>query len=121
MKRIKILITGADGFIGSHLTEALVAKGYQVKALSQYNSFNNWGWLEHVNCKDRIEVLTGDIRDPYYCNKIVKNVDIIFHLAALIAIPYSYIAPDSYVVRSSLEPLFSKMLTRRLTTDDTFW
>jgi NAD dependent epimerase/dehydratase len=97
MKRIKILITGADGFIGSHLTEALVAKGYQVKALSQYNSFNNWGWLEHVNCKDRIEVLTGDIRDPYYCNKIVKNVDIIFHLAALIAIPYSYIAPDSYV------------------------
>ena len=97
MKRIKILITGADGFIGSHLTEALVAKGYQVKALSQYNSFNNWGWLEHVNCKDRIEVLTGDIRDPYYCNKIVKNVDIIFHPAALIAIPYSYIAPDSYV------------------------
>jgi len=59
------LITGADGFIGSHLTEMLVAKGYQVKALSQYNSFNNWGWLEDVNCKDKIEVLTGDIRDRF--------------------------------------------------------
>ena len=93
----KILITGADGFIGSHLTEMLVAKGYQVKALSQYNSFNNWGWLEDVNCKDEIEVLTGDIRDPHYCKHITKGVDIIFHLAALIAIPYSYVAPDSYV------------------------
>ena len=91
------LITGADGFIGSHLTEMLVAKGYKVKALSQYSSFNNWGWLEYVNCKEQIEVLTGDIRDPHYCNHITKNVDIIFHLAALIAIPYSYIAPDSYV------------------------
>jgi NAD dependent epimerase/dehydratase len=91
------LITGADGFIGSHLTEMLVAKGYKVKALSQYSSFNNWGWLEYVNCKEQIDVLTGDIRDPHYCNHITKNVDIIFHLAALIAIPYSYIAPDSYV------------------------
>jgi len=91
------LITGADGFIGSHLTEMLVARGYQVKALSQYNSFNNWGWLEDVNCKDQIEVLTGDIRDPHYCKHITKDVDVIFHLAALIAIPYSYIAPDSYV------------------------
>ena len=93
----KILITGADGFIGSHLTEMLVAKGYQVKALSQYNSFNNWGWLEDVNCKDEIVVLTGDIRDQHYCKHITKGVDIIFHLAALIAIPYSYVAPDSYV------------------------
>jgi NAD dependent epimerase/dehydratase len=92
-----VLITGADGFIGSHLTEMLVSKGYQVKALSQYNSFNNWGWLEDVNCKDKIEVLTGDIRDPHYCKYITKDVDIIYHLAALIAIPYSYIAPDSYV------------------------
>ena len=92
-----VLITGADGFIGSHLTENLVTKGYQVKALSQYNSFNNWGWLEDVNCKDQIEILTGDIRDPHYCKHITKNVDIIFHLAALIAIPYSYVAPDSYV------------------------
>jgi NAD dependent epimerase/dehydratase len=93
----KVLITGADGFIGSHLTEMLVVKGYQVKALSQYNSFNNWGWLENINCKNEIEVLSGDIRDPNYCNTISKNIDIIFHLAALIAIPFSYAAPDSYV------------------------
>ena len=92
-----ILVTGADGFIGSHLTEMLVAKGHHVKALSQYNSFNNWGWLEDINCKDQIEVLTGDIRDPHYCKYITKDVDLIFHLAALIAIPYSYMAPDSYV------------------------
>ena len=93
----KALITGADGFIGSHLTEMLVAKGYQVKALSQYNSFNSWGWLEEINCKDKVEILTGDIRDLHCCKHIIKDVDIIFHLAALIAIPYSYIAPDSYV------------------------
>jgi len=97
MMVLNVLITGADGFIGSHLTEMLVAKGYQVKALSQYNSFNNWGWLEDMKCKDQIEVLTGDIRDPHYCKHITKDVDIIFHLAALIAIPYSYVAPDSYV------------------------
>jgi len=94
---MNIIVTGADGFIGSHLTEMLVAQGYQVKALSQYNSFNNWGWLEDIECKDKIEVLTGDIRDPYFCKLITKDVDIVFHLAALIAIPYSYVAPDSYV------------------------
>jgi len=94
---MKILITGADGFIGSHLTEMLVAQGHEIKALSQYNSFNNWGWLEDIDCKSIIEVLTGDIRDPHYCKHITKDVDVIFHLAALIAIPYSYIAPDSYV------------------------
>lgn len=93
----KVLVTGADGFIGSHLTELLVREGYEVKALSQYNSFNNWGWLEDVDCLDRLEVLTGDVRDPYYCNHITKDVDVVFHLAALIAIPYSYVAPDSYV------------------------
>lgn len=92
-----VLITGADGFIGSHLTEMLVSKGYKVKALSQYNSLNNWGWLEDINCKNEVEVLTGDIRDPNYCRHITQGVDIIFHLAALIAIPYSYVAPDSYV------------------------
>jgi len=94
---MNILITGADGFIGSHLTEMLAAKGNHVKALSQYNSFNNWGWLEDVVCLDQIEVLTGDIRDPHYCKLITQDVDVIYHLAALIAIPYSYIAPDSYV------------------------
>ena len=65
-----ILITGADGFIGSHLTELLVRKGAKVKALAQYNSFNHWGWLENVNCKNEIEVLTGDVRDPHYCKYI---------------------------------------------------
>ena len=97
MKKVTVLVTGADGFIGSHLVEMLHFKGHQVRALSQYNSFNNWGWLEDINCKDKIEILTGDIRDPHYCKEIVKSVDIIFHLAALIAIPYSYVAPDSYV------------------------
>ena len=93
----KILVTGADGFIGSHLTEMLVRQGANVKALSQYNSFNYWGWLEDIDCLNDIEVLTGEIRDPHYCKHITKGVDVIFHLAALIAIPYSYIAPDSYV------------------------
>lgn len=92
-----VLVTGADGFIGSHLTELLVRQGFQVKALSQYNSFNSWGWLEDVDCLEDIEVLTGDVRDPHYCKQITKGIDTIFHLAALIAIPYSYVAPDSYV------------------------
>lgn len=93
----KVLVTGSDGFIGSHLTEMLVAKGYYVKALVQYNSFNNWGWLENVNCKNDIEILSGDIRDFNYCKAISKDTEIIFHLAALISIPFSYQSPDSYV------------------------
>mgnify|MGYP002640314512 FL=1 len=93
----KILITGADGFIGSHLTEMLVQKGAKVKALSYYNSFNYWGWLEVLDCLDQIEVVCGDVRDPHFCKEITKDIDVIFHLAALIAIPYSYVAPDSYV------------------------
>ena len=97
LKGKKVLITGADGFIGSHLTERLAKEGAIVKALSQYNSFNNWGWLEDVNCKDDIEVLSGDVRDSNYIREITKGVDVIFHLAALIAIPYSYVAPDSYI------------------------
>jgi NAD dependent epimerase/dehydratase len=92
-----VLVTGADGFIGSHLVELLVAEGYEVKALSQYNSFNHWGWLEDVPCLKDIEVLNGDIRDPHYCKHITRGVHAVFHLAALIAIPYSYVAPDSYV------------------------
>ena len=92
-----ILITGADGFIGSHLVELLVKKGAIVKALSYYNSFNYWGNLENSEILNKIEVLSGDIRDPHYCISITKNVDIIFNLAALIAIPYSYVAPSSYV------------------------
>jgi NAD dependent epimerase/dehydratase len=97
LKQKRILVTGADGFIGSHLTEMLVERGAKVKALSQYNSFNDWGWLEDVDCLDDIEVLTGDVRDPHYCKSMAKDIDLIFHLAALIAIPYSYIAPDSYI------------------------
>ena len=91
-----MLVTGADGFIGSHLTEMLLNEGYKVRALSQYNSFNNWGGLEGIN-HPNLEVVTGDVRDPHYCKHISRDVDTIFHLAALIAIPYSYIAPDSYV------------------------
>lgn len=97
LKGKKVLITGADGFIGSHLTERLVKEGAKVRALSQYNSFNNWGWLEDVDCKNDIEVVCGDVRDPNYVKHISKDIDIIFHLAALIAIPYSYVAPDSYI------------------------
>jgi len=93
----KVLVTGADGFIGSHLTEMLVTRGYLVRALSQYNSFNYWGWLEHVGCRDNIEIVAGDVRDPNYCRHITQGIDTVFHLAALIAIPYSYVAPDSYV------------------------
>lgn len=92
----KVFVTGADGFIGSHLTEMLLDKGYNVKALSYYNSFNYWGWLDDMR-HPNLETVTGDIRDPHFCKHITQDVDTIFHLAALIAIPYSYIAPDSYV------------------------
>jgi len=97
MKNKNILITGADGFIGSHLTELMVQKGFNVTALSIYNSFNDWGWLEEVECKNDIEIISGDIRDSHFCRKITKGKDIVFHLAALIGIPYSYIAPQSYI------------------------
>ncbi len=97
MKNKKVLVTGADGFIGSHLVEALVARGYEVTALSQYNSFNYWGWLEDVACREKIKIVCGDVRDPHFCKEITRGMDMVFHLAALIAIPYSYVAPDSYV------------------------
>lgn len=92
----KVLVTGADGFIGSHLTEALIAAGYQVRALAQYNSFNFWGHLEGMS-SPRLEVVCGDVRDPNFCRTICEGIDTVFHLAALIAIPFSYVAPDSYV------------------------
>ncbi|MBN2165711.1 MAG: SDR family oxidoreductase [Marinilabiliaceae bacterium] len=94
---MKVLVTGADGFIGSHLVESLLDKGYHVRALAYYNSFNSWGWLEEIPQNDRLEIVTGDVRDPFFCKTITIDVELIFHLAALIAIPYSYVAPDSYV------------------------
>jgi len=95
----KVLVTGADGFIGSHLTESLLEKGYDVKAFAYYNSFNTWGWLDTLPKEklDEIEIFTGDIRDPNGVRTAMKGVDEVFHLAALIAIPFSYHSPDSYV------------------------
>jgi NAD dependent epimerase/dehydratase len=93
----RVLITGADGFIGSHLTEMLVKQGAKVRALSLYNSFNTWGWLDSLDCLPDLEVVTGDVRDPHLCKKITQDMDVVFNLAALIAIPYSYVAPDSYI------------------------
>ena len=94
---MKVLVTGADGFIGSHLVEAILHERYHVRALAQYNSFNNWGWLEDVEPSAELEIVTGDVRDPNFCREICKDIDLVFHLAALIAIPYSYVAPDSYI------------------------
>ena len=91
-----VLVTGADGFIGSHLVELLLSEGFNVRALSQYNSFNYWGWLDQMQ-HPRLEVVCGDVRDPNYCREIVRGCDTVLHLAALIAIPYSYVAPESYV------------------------
>ena len=95
----KVLVTGADGFIGSHLTESLLEKGYDVKAFVYYNSFNNWGWLDTLPKEklDQIEIFAGDVRDPNGVRTAMKGVDQVFHLAALIAIPFSYHSPDSYV------------------------
>ena len=95
----KILVTGADGFIGSHLVEELVKKGYDVKAFAMYNSFNTWGWLDtfEKDLLDQIEIVTGDVRDPNAVRNALKGCDSVFHLAALIAIPFSYVAPDAYV------------------------
>ncbi len=94
---MKILVTGADGFIGSHLTEMLLKQGHKVRALTQYNSFNSWGWLEDIEHTDNLEIVCGDIRDPHFCRNLTKDIDYVFHLAALIAIPYSYVAPQSYI------------------------
>ena len=94
---MKILVTGADGFIGSHLTELLVAKGYDVRAFVCYNSFNSWGWLDDSPVVNDVEIVAGDIRDPGGVSVATDGCDAIMHLAALIAIPFSYVAPDTYV------------------------
>ncbi|MBP5596791.1 MULTISPECIES: NAD-dependent 4,6-dehydratase LegB [Pseudobutyrivibrio] len=95
----KVLVTGSDGFIGSHLVEELVKKGYEVKAFVYYNSFNNWGWLDTLpkDIMDHVEVFAGDVRDPNGVREAMKGCDAVFHLAALIAIPFSYHSPDAYV------------------------
>lgn len=99
LKNKKILVTGADGFIGSHLVEQLVEEGCRVKAFVYYNSNNSWGWLENIpgNMLSEIEVVAGDVRDADFVRKTTENVDIVFHLAAIISIPYSYAAPESFV------------------------
>lgn len=99
MQAKKTLITGADGFIGSHLVERLVQLGYPVKAFAYYNSFGSWGWLDHLpdKIKNNIEVVMGDIRDPHGVKAAMKGCDIVLHLAALIGIPYSYHSPDTYI------------------------
>ncbi|CAM4477270.1 dTDP-glucose 4,6-dehydratase [Paenibacillus endophyticus] len=95
----KVLVTGADGFIGSHLTEALIRSGYEVRAFTMYNSFNTWGWLDQCaeDVCGKFEAFAGDIRDPYGVKEAMKGCDAVLHLAALIAIPYSYHSPDTYV------------------------
>lgn len=100
----KVLVTGAEGFIGSHLTERLVELGAEVTALTQYNSFNNWGWIDTFdkNIKDSLNIITGDIREYDNVKRMVKGQEVIMHLAALIAIPYSYLSPMAYV-RTNVE------------------
>lgn len=95
----KVLVTGADGFIGSHLTEALIRQGYDVRAFVLYNSFNSWGWLDRSasEIRDELDVFAGDIRDPHGVRKALDGCDAVLHLAALIAIPYSYHSPDTYI------------------------
>ncbi len=99
LKNLNILVTGADGFIGSHLTEQLVKNGYKVRAFVYYNSFNSNGWLDSlsIDVKSKIDFFPGDIRDPNGVRKAMEGIDIVFHLAALIAIPFSYHSPDSYI------------------------
>ena len=123
---MKVLVTGSDGFIGSHLTEELVKKGYQVKAFVYYNSFINWGWLDMLpkDIMKNVEVFQGDIRDPNGVEQSMKSVDAVFHLAALIAIPFSYHSPDTYVdtnIKGTLNVLQAarKLETKRVLVTST--
>lgn len=95
----KILVTGADGFIGSHLTEELIRRGFNVRAFVLYNSFNSWGWLDYAESeiKRNLDIFSGDVRDPHGVKQAMKGCDVVFHLAALIGIPYSYHSPDTYI------------------------
>ena len=107
-----ILITGAGGFIGSHLTELLVKKGFKVKVLVRYNSKNDWGWLENSDVKDDIEIITGDIRDYDSVYSAMKSTDSVFHLAALIGIPYSYVSPLAYI-KTNVEGTYNVLQAAR--------
>ena len=106
-RKKKVLVTGSEGFIGSHLVERLVELGADVRAFVLYNSFNNWGWIDSFekNIKDSIEVYTGDVREAYNVRRAMENVDAVFHLAALIAIPYSYHSPEAYVSTNAMGTL----------------
>lgn len=124
--KMKVLVTGSDGFIGSHLTEELVKKGYQIKAFVYYNSFNNWGWLDTLpkHIMENVEVFQGDIRDPNGVEDAIKGVEAVFHLAALIAIPFSYHSPDTYVdtnIKGTLNVLQAarKLETKRVLVTST--
>ncbi|WP_019123261.1 NAD-dependent 4,6-dehydratase LegB [Brevibacillus massiliensis] len=116
LKGKKILVTGADGFIGSHLTEELVRRGHNVKAFVYYNSFNSWGWLDESpsDIRSSIEIFSGDIRDPFGIKEAAKDCDVIFHLAALIAIPYSYHSPATYVETNIMGTLHVVQAAREL-------
>jgi len=109
---MKILVTGAEGFIGSHLTELLVEKGYEVKAFVRYNFTNNWGWLESSKYLKDIEIYTGDVRDYDSVYDAIKDVDVVFHLAALIGIPYSYVSPLAYI-KTNTEGTYNILETGR--------
>ncbi len=115
----KVLVTGADGFIGSHLTETLVERGYDVRAFTFYNSFNTWGWLDFLpdKIKKEIEIHPGDIRDPNGVRNAMTGIESVFHLAALIAIPFSYHSPDSYVDTNIKGTLNVLQAARGLGTD----
>lgn len=123
---MRVLVTGSDGFIGSHLTEELVKRGYQVRAFVYYNSFNDWGWLDTLpnEIMKNVEVFQGDIRDPNGVEEAMKSVDAVFHLAALIAIPFSYHSPDTYVdtnIKGTLNVLQAarKLQTKRVLVTST--